>query len=61
MRKLNASNASGHKTIRKRNMKKFNEEAFLADVAKVSWEGVVSVTKTSTQWWKNGQPCSLLS
>ena len=39
MRKLNASNASasGHKTIRTRNMKKFNEEAFLADVAKVSW------------------------
>ena len=25
-------------------MKKFNKKAFLADVAKVSWEGVVSVT-----------------
>ena len=44
MRKLNVSNASGHKTIRTINMKKFNAEAFLADVAKVSWEGIASVT-----------------
>ena len=35
IRKLNAFNSGGHKTIRTRNMKKFNEEAFLAHVAKV--------------------------
>ena len=44
IRKLNAFNSGGHKTIRTRNMKKFNEEAFLADVAKVPWDRVVSVT-----------------
>ena len=44
MCKLNASNASGHKTIRTKNMKNFNEEEFLANAAKVSWEGVASVT-----------------
>ena len=44
MRKLNAFNSSGHKTIRTRNMKKFNEEAFLADVAKDPWDRAVSVT-----------------
>ena len=47
MRKLNASNSGGHKTIRTRNMKKFNEEAFLTDIAKVSWERVISVNDDS--------------
>ena len=44
MRRLNAFNSGGQKTIRTRNMKKFNEEALLADVVKVPWDRVVSVT-----------------
>ena len=42
--KLYAFNSGGHKTNRTGNMKKFNEEAFLANVANAPWDRVVSVT-----------------
>ena len=54
MHMLNAFNSGGQKMIRTRknrknmknmkNMKNFKEESSLADVAKVSWDRVVSVT-----------------
>ena len=41
-RKLNAAVGGSHKMIKTRNMKKFNHEAFIADVSRVCWENVVS-------------------
>ena len=41
-RKLNGAVGGSHKMIKNRNMKKFNQEAFLADVSRICWENVVS-------------------
>ena len=41
-RKLNGAVGGGHRMIITRNMKNFNQEAFLADVACICWETVVN-------------------
>ena len=38
IRKINGAVAKGHKMIKTRKMKNFNEEAFLADVSGICWE-----------------------
>ena len=42
-RKLNAGHG-GHKMVVPRNMKHFNESAFLADISRIDWELVVNKT-----------------
>ena len=38
IRKLNGSINKKHKSIKRRNMKKFSEETFLRDIASIDWE-----------------------
>ena len=44
IRKFNGAVEKGHKTIKTRKMKNFNEEAFLADVSGVCWEQMLTET-----------------
>lgn len=42
--KLNVTNIGGHEMTKTRNMKQYNEEEFLADIAKITLESVVNTT-----------------
>ena len=42
LRKLNGARRKDHKVIKTRSMKNFDETAFLADVSRINWDGVVS-------------------
>ena len=42
LRKLNGACRKDHKVIKTRSMKNFDETAFLADVSRINWDGVVS-------------------
>ena len=44
IRKFNGAVEKGHKMIKTRKMKNFNEEAFLADVSGICWEQMVNET-----------------
>ena len=44
IRKFNGAVEKGHKTIKTRKMKNFNEEAFLADVSGICWEQMLNET-----------------
>ena len=44
IRKFNGEVEKGHKTIKTRKMKHFNEEAFLADVSRICWEQMLTET-----------------
>ena len=44
IRKFNRAVEKGHKMIKTRKMKNFNEEAFLADVSSICWEQMLSET-----------------
>ena len=44
IRKFNGAVNKGHKMIKTRKMKNFNEEAFLADVSGISWEQMLTAT-----------------
>ena len=44
VRKFNGAVEKGHKVIKIRKMKKFNEEAFLADVSGMCWERMLTGT-----------------
>ena len=44
IRKFNGAVEKGHKMIKTRKMKNFNEEAFLADVSGICWEQVLNET-----------------
>ena len=37
VRKLNGAIYNGHKTLKARNMKKFTEDPFIADVSSIQW------------------------
>ena len=61
MCKLNVSNASGNKTIRTRNMKEFNEEAFWLMLQKHLGKGSLAYQMTLIQWSTHGPTCFRLS
>ena len=42
LRTLNGVRRKDHKVIKTRSMKSFNDTAFLADVSRINWEGVIS-------------------
>ena len=42
IRKFNGAVEKGHKVIKTRRMKNFNEEAFLADVSGICWERMLN-------------------
>ena len=44
VRRFNGAVEKGHKVIKTRNMKNFNEEAFLADVSGICWEQMLNET-----------------
>ena len=44
IRKFNGAVEKGHKKIKTRKMKNFNEEAFLADVSGICWEQMLTET-----------------
>ena len=59
IRKLNGAVEKGHKMIKTRKMKNFNEQAFPSDVAGINWEQILTETDdinvlvnhwTSTFW-----------
>ena len=44
IRKLNGAVEKGHKVIKTRKMKNFNEQAVLSDVAGINWEQILTET-----------------
>ena len=44
IRKFNGAVEKGHKMIKTRKMKNFNEQAFLSDVAGINWEQMLTET-----------------
>ena len=44
IRKLNALVSGGHKQVKTRNMKRVNEQAFIADVTSICWEQILHNT-----------------
>ena len=44
IRKFNGAVEKGHKMIKKRKMKNFNEQAFLSDVAGINWKQRIQAT-----------------
>ena len=44
VQKFNGAEEKGHKVIKTRKMKNFNEEAFLADISGICWERILTGT-----------------